>query len=59
MRGGNPTRTNSVSVATMRITPMVIVAMTAIRLNAGRSSLKKNAKTRTNASVDDLQSAAS
>jgi hypothetical protein len=39
------------------MTPIVIMAMTAMSLNSGLSRRKKNAKTKTNASVDDLQSA--
>ena len=49
--------TNSVSVATMRITPIVIVAMTAMSLISGFSKRKKNANINTKASVDDLHSA--
>jgi hypothetical protein len=36
---------------------MVMIEMTAMSLSSGLSSLKKNANTRTNASVDDLHSA--
>jgi len=51
--------TNWVSVATMRITPIVIVAMTAMSLISGFSKWNRNANTNTNASVDDLHSAGS
>ena len=41
----------------MRITPMVIVVMTAMSFNPGFSNLKKNAKTKTKANVELLHSA--
>jgi hypothetical protein len=56
-QGQYPAKTNSDSVATMRITPIVIVAMTAISLTLGFSNLNKNAKTNTNANVEDLHNA--
>ena len=54
---GYPVNTNWVSVATMRITPIVIVVMTAISLISGFSKRNRNANINTNASVDDLHSA--
>ena len=41
----------------MRITPTVIVAIMATSLQPGFSKPKMNAKPKTNAKVDDLQSA--
>jgi hypothetical protein len=55
--GGYPVRTNSVSVATMRITPIVIVAITRMSLNSIFSKRNKNANPNTKANVDDLHSA--
>jgi hypothetical protein len=52
-----PLNTNSASVATIRITPTVITAITAMSLISGFSKRNKNAKTKTNASVDDLHKA--
>lgn len=51
--------TNSDSVATIKISPIVIVAMTAMSLIPGFSKRNRNANTSTNASVDDLHSAGS
>jgi hypothetical protein len=41
----------------MRITPIVIVAMTAMSFVSGFSNLKTKAKTNTNPNVDDLHNA--
>ena len=57
--GGYPLNTNSVSVATIKITPIVIVAITAMSLISGCSKRNRNANINTNASDDDLHSAGS
>lgn len=54
---GYPVNSNCASVATMRITPTVIVAIMAMSFQPGFSKPKMNAKPKTNAKVDDLHSA--
>src|ERR1700742_840803 len=58
MTSTNPSVLKAVSLATIMITPMVMVLMMATNLHEGCSSRKRNAKRRTKPRAEDLHMAA-